>query len=61
MRSEFYISARRIRALMTALVAAGVMAVPVTAHAWNWYSGVGCSGQPNPDTLLRPFSYSIGV
>jgi hypothetical protein len=41
MRGKFYISARRFRILMTALVTAGVMAVPAAAHAWNWYTGVG--------------------
>jgi hypothetical protein len=41
MRGKFYISARRFRALMTAVVAAGVMTVPVAAHAWDWYSGFG--------------------
>ena len=25
------------------------------------YGKQNCSGQPNPDTPLRPFSYSIGV
>jgi hypothetical protein len=41
MRCEFDLSARRFRALMTALVTAGVMAVPAAAHAWDWYTGVG--------------------
>lgn len=41
MRGEFYISTRRFRALMTAIVAAGVMTVPVAAHAWDWYGGLG--------------------
>lgn len=41
MRGEFYISARRFRALMTAVVTAVVMAVPVAAHAWDWYGGLG--------------------
>lgn len=49
MRGKFNISARRFRALMTALVTAGVMAVPVAAHAWNWYGGLGV-GQAGHET-----------
>lgn len=40
MRGKFNISTRRFRALMTALVTAGAMVVPVTAQAIDWYGGL---------------------
>ena len=49
MRGEFYISARRFRAFMTALVTAGVMAVPVAAQAIDWYGGLSV-GQAGHET-----------